>query len=387
MAVEIKVPRLGWNMEQGTFLGWLKRDGDAVQAGEPLFTLEGDKAVEEIEATESGILHRLANGPKEGEVVAVGAVLGHLTAAGEIVDAPPPGPPVPSSIVAAPPVAVPEAEPVAALPRRRAISPRARKAAANLGVDWTQLVGTGRNGRVRERDVLDRANRPAATVAPRVRQVIADRMMHSLRSTAPVTLTTTVDATNLVSLRNQFKVAHAGEAVVPSVTDFFVKLTARALQMHPHLNARWKDDQVVALPEIHIGLAVDTEAGLLVPVIRDVPRLSLQQVARRSRQLIEKARRRLLTAEDMRGGTFTITNLGPFDIDAFTPIIHWPECAILGVGRIHKQPAVVEDRVVPREMVTLSLTFDHRLVDGAPAARFLQTLGKAVENPGPWLIE
>src|SRR5262249_53577731 len=158
----------------------------------------------------------------------------------------------------------------------------------------------------------------------------------------------------------------AGVAV-PSVSDFLVKLTARALQVHPQLNARWQDDRVVTLADVHIGLAVDTEAGLLVPVIRDVPRLSLQQVALRSRELIDRARRRALSAEEMQGGTFTITNLGPFDIDAFTPIIHWPEGAILGVGRIHKQPAVVEDRVVPRELVTLSLTFDHRLVDGAPA--------------------
>src|SRR5262245_57302564 len=162
MAVEIKVPRLGWNMEQGTFMGWLKRDGDAVQAGEPLFTLEGDKAVEDIEAMDSGILRRLANGPKEGEVVAVGAVLGYLTAPGENVESVPTsaGVPEPAAAVAA---AEPITDPVSARSRRLAISPRARKAAANLGVDWTQLVGSGRQGRIRERDVLARASKPAAS--------------------------------------------------------------------------------------------------------------------------------------------------------------------------------------------------------------------------------
>ena len=132
---------------------------------------------------------------------------------------------------------------------------------------------------------------------------------------------------------------------------------------------------------------MDTDAGLLVPVVRDVPGLSLRQLARQTRDLADKARRRQLTPDEMRGGTFTVTNLGAYGIDAFTPIINWPECAILGVGRIRRQPAVVNDQIVPRDAVTLSLTFDHRLVDGGPAARFLQTLCKGVENPAAWLVD
>jgi pyruvate dehydrogenase E2 component (dihydrolipoamide acetyltransferase) len=262
-------------------------------------------------------------------------------------------------------------------------------------VDAAQVQGTGRTGRVRERDVIAFANQSTKEPVPApgqpptsVRRTIAERMVHSLRTTAPVTLTTTVDATNLVNLRDQFKVtAPTAETVVPSVTDFFVKLTALALQKHPALNARWVGDRIETLAEVHMGIAVSTDGGLLVPVLRDVLRLTVRQLARVSSELVQKARARQLTPEDMRGGTFTVTNLGAFGIDAFTPIINWPECAILGVGRIHQQPAVVNQQIVPRDQVTLSLTFDHRLVDGAPAAQFLQTLSRGVENPAAWLVE
>jgi pyruvate dehydrogenase E2 component (dihydrolipoamide acetyltransferase) len=379
MANEIVVPRLGWNMEQGVFLGWLKRDGEAVQAGEPLFTLEGDKSAQEVEAVDSGVLRIAPGGPAEGDVVAVGTVLGHLA----------------TSVVGQASLLVPAEEEQARMlvlrATRQAVSPRARRVARELGLDARQVRGSGRNGRVRERDVLAHADqsRPSPTPAPsrasHTRRVIAERMLHSQRTTAPVTLTTTADATNLANLRGQFK-AVAAEAV-PTYTDLLVKLTALALRQHPLLNARWHDEQIVLSAEINIGVAVDTEAGLLVPVVRDVPALTLRQLARQTRALAEKARQRKLTPDDTRGGTFTVTNLGAFGIDAFTPIINWPECAILGVGRVQRRPAVVNDQLVPRDQVTLSLTFDHRLVDGAPASRFLQTLVQGVENPSAWLVE
>jgi pyruvate dehydrogenase E2 component (dihydrolipoamide acetyltransferase) len=209
-------------------------------------------------------------------------------------------------------------------------------------------------------------------------------MLASHHSTAPVTLTTTADAVNLVNLRNQFKAA--GGDNVPSYTDFLVKLTAVALAKHPLLNARWEGEQIVTPPDIHIGIAVDTDAGLLVPVVRDVPVLGLRQLSARTRDLATRARARQLVADELRGGTFTLTNLGAFDIDAFTPIINYPQCAILGIGRIERRPVVVGEQVVARDQVTLSLTFDHRIVDGAPAARFLQTLRSLIENPGPALM-
>jgi pyruvate dehydrogenase E2 component (dihydrolipoamide acetyltransferase) len=208
-------------------------------------------------------------------------------------------------------------------------------------------------------------------------------MMESRQTTAPVTLTSIVDATNLVNLREQFKTA--AREPVPSYTDFFLKLAAVALQKHPLLASRWTDSGILPAPSIDIGIAVDTDAGLFVPVVRAVPTLGLRQVAARTRELIERARKNELSARDMQGGCFTITNLGAFGVDAFTPLINPPECAVLGVGRIERRAVMDGARVVGRQLVTLSLTFDHRIVDGAPAARFLQTLTMCVTNPAPWV--
>jgi pyruvate dehydrogenase E2 component (dihydrolipoamide acetyltransferase) len=256
--------------------------------------------------------------------------------------------------------------------------------AKELGIDWTKLRGTGRTGRIRERDVRAAPTAREGTPLSPVRRIIAERMLESHRATAPVTLTTTADAANLVNLREQFKAAADG--AVPGYTDFLVKLTALALGKHPLLNSRWEGERIVTPEGVHVGIAVDTEAGLLVPVVRDVPALGLRQLAARTRDLAERARAGRLKAEELRGGTFTVTNLGAFGIDAFTPIINYPQCAILGVGCIGPRPAVAGGRVVARDQVTLSLTFDHRIADGAPAARFLQTLRAMIENPGPWLV-
>ena len=285
-------------------------------------------------------------------------------------------------------------------------SPRARRRAHELGVDWTAIKGTGKSGRIRERDVVSVARTPSTSSTPHrdlasgepnktgrtkstpIRRTIAQRMVASHLATAPVTLTTTVDATNLTGLRQQFKLSAAsvGE-VVPSYTDFIVKLLAFALKEHPMLNARWEDDVIVTYAESHIGIAVDTDAGLLVPVVRGVESLPLRTLAAQSKGLVDKARQQRLTSEEMQGGTFTVSNLGAFGIDAFTPIINGAQCAILGLGRIRRLPTYVEDQLVPRDMMTLSLTFDHRIVDGGPAARFLQTLSRAIENPAARLIE
>jgi pyruvate dehydrogenase E2 component (dihydrolipoamide acetyltransferase) len=212
-------------------------------------------------------------------------------------------------------------------------------------------------------------------------------MAESCRTTAPVTLSTTVNATNLVGLRRQFKATEPDGVDVPSFTDFVVKLTAIALRDHPLLNARWGDGDtpIIVSGEAHIGIAVDTEAGLLVPVIHGAAELGIRAVASRSRELIRRARERQLRPADM-GGTFTITNLGAFGIEMFTPIINLPECAILGIGKIERRPVMEGDKVVGQELMSLSLTFDHRIVDGAPAARFLQQLTRLIENPSPWLM-
>jgi pyruvate dehydrogenase E2 component (dihydrolipoamide acetyltransferase) len=212
-------------------------------------------------------------------------------------------------------------------------------------------------------------------------------MVASHQTTAPVTLSTRADATNLVNLREQFRATAKGpDDIVPSITDLVVKLAAIALVEHSRLNARWEEDDIVELTEIRVGVAVDTEAGLLVPVLPDVRFLGVRDIAARSRELIARARAGQLSTAELQGGTFTVTNLGMYGIDGFTPIINPPEAAILGLGAIRREPVFTDaDRVVPREMITLSLTFDHRVVDGAPAARFLATLRTGIENPAAWL--
>jgi pyruvate dehydrogenase E2 component (dihydrolipoamide acetyltransferase) len=398
MAVPVTVPRLGWNMEEGVFAGWLKQDGDTVRPGDPLFSVESDKATEDVETLDGGVLRLPPDGPRVGDKLAVGKVIAYLVQPGESVTFPG-GLKIAENvaktdtgyakegIAAGPADRQPHGRPDAE-PPHPAISPRARRVAAELDVDWTRLHGSGKSGRVRERDVRSAAERPASSahLSP-TRRIIAERMLRSARSTAPVTLTSQVDATNLVNLRAQFQIAGAaGGDPVPGYTDFFVKLAAVALNQHPALNARWENDRLAQEKQIHVGIAVDTEAGLLVPVVRDVPGLGLRQLAARSRDLVERARKRKLSAAEMQGSTFTVSSLGAFGIDTFSPVINYPEIAILGVGRVRRQPVAVGEQVVARDVVSLSLTFDHCAVDGAPAARFLQSLCKIVEAPGPWLL-
>ncbi len=382
MAIEITIPRLGWNMDEGVFAGWLKRDGEAVRAGEALFSLEGDKATQDVDAIDPGVLKIPASAPVAGDRVAVGAVIGYLLGPGE------------TDVEAEPPRVV-----AASVPSRRngpPSTPLARRLARELGVDWTQLRGSGQGGRVRKVDVeaAAQSREKPPTFEPKTRSIpitqarrtIAARMVQSSQTNAPVTLTTTVDATNLVNLRRQFKEAGAQGRIVPGFTDIVVKLTALALRDHPVLNGRWAVDRIELFDEPRIGIAVETDLGLFVPVIHDAATLGLVTLAERARALIERARENRLTPGEMQGGTFTITNLGAFGVEAFTPIINPPESAILGMGRIARLPVMDGDRVVPRDRMTLSLTFDHRVVDGAPAARFLQRLGQSIENPAPWLI-
>jgi pyruvate dehydrogenase E2 component (dihydrolipoamide acetyltransferase) len=375
MPIPITIPRLGWNMDEGTFAGWLKQDGDAIRPGDRVFSLESEKATEEIECLDGGTLHIPAEGPKPGGKLPVGTVIGYLLQPGESVADVKAQSSIPKTQTTSNrEVSNPKPNERPEKTGGRTISPRARRVAREAGIDWTALRGTGRTGRIRERDVRE----AVGAVSP-IRRVIAERMLASVRSTAPVTLTTTADATNLVRLRAQFK----SDETVPSYNDILVKLTATALGEHPWMNSRWDENRIVLQESIHIGIAVDTDAGLLVPVIRDANRLSLAEIAVRSRELIARTRASALRADEMRGGTFTITNLGAFGIDAFTPIIHSPECAILGGGRIARIPIVRGDEVVAGDVMTLSLTFDHRIVDGAPAAQFLQALVRLIEGLSP----
>jgi len=410
-------------MDEGTFGEWLKRDGDFVERGQALFVLEGEKSAQDIESFDQGTLRIPPNAPQPGDTVKVGQVLAFLVEKGEAA----PFEQGTRAATVAKPQAAAKAEAAtrepsidsgeakkrvapAATPAHAAASPRARRLAVQAGVDLTTVKGTGSTGRIRERDVAAAAKpqagvavaghaasalhssksttvkRRTLAVSP-VRKTIAARMFAGTHETAPVTLTTRCDATNLVSLREQFRATEQDQLrLIPSYTDLLVKLTALVLERHPLLAAQWNDREILLPEAFHIAVAVDTDAGLLAPVIRDANRLTLRQIAAESRELSELARCGKLSAEQMQGGVFTITNLGMFGIDAFTPIINLPQCAILGVGRIVREPAVVNDQVVPRDQMTLSLTFDHRVVDGAPAARFLNDLRQAIEQPGAMLV-
>ena len=276
-------------------------------------------------------------------------------------------------------------------------TPVARRFAAEAGIDLADLTASRPGGRIQREDVeaaiaarrqpvlVDEA---ATQIVPhsRIRQITAQRMSESARLTAPVTLTTEADATELVALRQQLKASYARRGLaIPSYNDIYIKLTAAALQDHPGLNSSWSEEGLILHNDINIGFAVETEKGLLAPVLRDVTAKSLREVAAETTRLIEGAHQERLGLESMQGGTFTITNLGMYGIDAFTPIINLPQAAILGIGRIVCKPAVHEGEVVPRQMVALSLTFDHRVVDGAPAARFLNTVREYVSEPILWL--
>jgi len=277
------------------------------------------------------------------------------------------------------------------------MSPVARRMAAEADISLEELTAIRPGGRIQREDVeaaiASRRQSVQAGEAPsqfeshsRIRQITAQRMAESAHTTAPVTLTTEADATELAALREQLKSSYSRSGLaVPSYNDIYLKLTAAALQEHPALNASWSDDGLILHGGIHIGFAVETEKGLLAPVLRDVPAKSLRVIAAETASLIEGTRRERLSHEAMQGGTFTITNLGMYGIDAFTPIINLPQAAILGIGRIVCKPAVHDGEVVPRQMVALSLTFDHRVVDGAPAARFLNTVREYVSEPILWL--
>jgi pyruvate dehydrogenase E2 component (dihydrolipoamide acetyltransferase) len=286
--------------------------------------------------------------------------------------------------------------------RRITISPFALRIAAEQGIDWTKLKGSGTSGRITARDVqlaVAHALTPAVAPTPpadtrlemsSTRRTIAERMALSARTTAPVTLTTEGDATRLVDLRAALKNAPVSpEQPVPSYGDLLAKIVAQGLIEHPSLNARLEGTEIIQSTSVHMGIAVDTVRGLLVPVLRNAESKGLWQIARESADLIERALAGRISLGELHGGTFTITNLGMFDIDAFTPIINLPQCAILGVGRIVPKQVVIEvdsQHVAIRHMMFLSLTFDHRVVDGAPAARFLQRIKQLVENPYLWLV-
>ena len=443
MAVELRMLQMDQTMTKGKIGKWLVKEGDTVTEGQPLLEIETDKVVHEQESPTDGIIAQIL--AEEGTNVPVNSILAVIGAPGEDVarieadttpeqqvQAEPEQPKPTASAIGDAPKASPAArqlaeklaidlaEVTASGPGGRILegdvqryidlrgpvpsvetarlkaSPLARRLAKEHGVDLSAIVGSGPDGRIVRDDVLQVASttpeipaietpalQQAAEVIPMdgIRGIIAERMTLSIQTNASVTLHTEVDATAFVELRGMLNDKLQAREVSLTYTDLLVKVVANALREHPRLNATLTDEGIHLLQEINIGVAVALEDGLVVPVVRNADRERLSEISEQVKNFAERARSNQLTPGELQGGTFTITNLGNFGIDAFTPIINPPESAILGVGRILKKPVVHEDEVVIRSMLTLSLTFDHRVVDGAPAAQFLQTVSGYIQDP------
>ncbi|MHB1416763.1 MAG: dihydrolipoamide acetyltransferase family protein [Chloroflexota bacterium] len=415
MSFRLTMPQLGLAMQSGNIVEWYKNDGDMLKPGDPVFAVETDKAVQDFEAPVGGkfrIIPEIRNQSLPVSVP-VDSMIGYILGEGEEM----PGAEASSGAqeekqpVGAAAVVAEAAPAVEQTSRRIKASPLARRLAERAGLDLA-TIAPGERGKIQARDVevaiaAKQAAAPVAMptpVAPKaapisaplagqavpmtqVRRVIAQRMAESAQTTAAVTEVTEADATKLVEFREQAKASLQAEGQpVPSYTDLIIKLVALALHEHPALNATLAGDEIIQMNDVHIAVAVDSEEGLRVPVVRDALHKSVYEISLETKALAEKVRTRKISPDDLQGGTFTITNLGNYGIDAFTPIINLPQCAILGVGRIISKPAEWQGQIALRKMVTLSLTFDHRIVDGGPAARFLNRVRQYVEDPHLWLI-
>ncbi len=426
MAVEIKVPSVGESVTEGTLSRWLKQDGAAVRQDEPVCELETEKATTEVPAPASGTLHITV---PAGQSVTIGAVLGRIEEGAAAPTTPPPGKPgkpAPAARAKAAPeeAPAPPSQPPKTGEREVILSPAARRLAAEEGVDVHALQGTGRGGRVTKEDVLNqRAARPegqddgrAAAAQPEpqpppapeplvapvaapagrenrqrmssIRQRIAERLVASQKTTATLTTFNEADLSAVLALRSQYKDRFQEKHGVPlGFMSFFVKACVEALRAYPVVNARLDGGDIVFPEYYHIGVAVSTERGLMVPVIRDADRLGFAGIEKAIAELAQKARDGKITVDDLQGGTFTITNGGVFGSLLSTPILNPPQSAILGMHAIQKRPVAVNDQVTVRPMMYLALSYDHRLIDGRDAVRFLVRVKECVENPERLLLE
>jgi pyruvate dehydrogenase E2 component (dihydrolipoamide acetyltransferase) len=408
MAVELRMPRFGLTMHEGTVRRLFKTAGDAVAAGDALYEVETEKVLYEVEAPQDGTLAVVV--VEEGATVPCGGLIGVIAEPKENVEEVAKRYAAVATAQAAPsPAPVsggPVAKGVAPTAARSPASPLARKRAAELGVELERIAGTGPGGRITREDVeraaafLQRQPAAASESSPAVkpaalhpetspskpvhtvpfagaRRTIAHRLHQSLLASAQITLTTEVDVGPAARERERLR----RQGLATTWTDLAIWAAARALRRHPRLKARLEEDQIIEPAPANIGFAVALDEGIIVPVVCDAAAKSIATIAAERRALAERARTGKLTLEEVSGANFTITNLGSWGIDAFTPIVNLGQAAILGLGRLVRKPAVFEGQVAIRPMVTFSLSFDHRLVDGAPAAAFLQTF-VAVLNTG-----
>jgi pyruvate dehydrogenase E2 component (dihydrolipoamide acetyltransferase) len=405
MPIDIKIPRLGWSMEEGVFIGWLKKDGDLVKSGDLLFTLEGEKAAQDIESTDSGTLRIPKDSPQAGATVKVGQVIGLLAADNEAVNAnqlpanqplvePIKAPatgvkidPLPHS--AAPVIPATTFNETAVAP---ACSPRARRHAVELGVEVNRLQGSGSTGRIIEADVVKAAasqsNPRMAGQVSTMRRSIAERTALSFSQIPHFYLRAEVDVTRLVEMReNLVGVVEKECGVRITLTDFLLHAQAIALRDFPAVNAVWQNERLVNYTDADIGVVVGLPDGLLIPVIRAAQKLSLVQTARERGRLIEGVRAGRFSAETLAGGATSISNLGTTRTDEFAAIIAPHQSSMLAVGRAAQRPYVVDGRLEIRTTLRLCLSMDHRVTDGGPAAEFLGKIVELLENPAALVNE
>jgi pyruvate dehydrogenase E2 component (dihydrolipoamide acetyltransferase) len=380
MPTDVIMPALGVAQETGKVLKWLRAEGDEVKQGAPLMEIETDKVTVEVEAPASGTLAGIRF--DEGADVPVGDVVALILAAGEeapaaapaSVDAGEPEPPVPAATGGN------GSRATVRRARRPLASPKARRIAKERGVDVASLAGSGPRGAVLAADVEgagDGARRPAEVGA--IWQRMAERTTQSWQTAPHFYLSRDVDAGRLEAWRASARKREGYERLTH--TDLLVKVSAAALQRHPRVNAAWRDGGVAANDGVNVGIAVAVDDGLVVPVVHGADGLELRALVERRAELVESARAGKLRPDDVGGGTFTISNLGMYGVDAFAAILNAPQAAILAVGRIADRIVPVDGRPEVRPMCTLTLSFDHRVVDGARGAQFLETLAELIEEP------
>jgi pyruvate dehydrogenase E2 component (dihydrolipoamide acetyltransferase) len=404
MATKVMMEALSPTMEEGRLVEWKKAEGDPVVTGDVIAEIETDKAVMDLVARADGVLIKQLF--PAGATVPVASVIGFIGEPGEVVDAeasspaPDPADPVAAAEAAPAPVAVADAPslPASTGTERVKASPVARRMARERGIDLSQLTGSGPEGRIIKRDVEEPVAK-AVTAAPEVagaagrpgepyedvplsqiRKTIAKRLAQSIGPIPTFYLTTEVDMERAAESRTALNTEFGDEGRV-SFNDIILKAVSSALIQHPACNAWWQDDHIRYWNEVHLGMAVAIPEGLITPVIRHTEHKSLRVISAEARELAERARDRRLTPEEYTGSTFSVSNLGMLDIDEFTAIINPPEAGIIAVGRIVETPVVSEGQITIRRRMRLTMSCDHRVIDGATGAEFLRTLKRMLENP------
>jgi pyruvate dehydrogenase E2 component (dihydrolipoamide acetyltransferase) len=402
MAIAVLMPKQGQFVESCLIIKWNKKEGDKVKAEEPICEVETDKAVFEVEAPEAGTILRIFY--KEGDDVPVLDTIAIIGEPGEKIEHL-----IPTKTTSVPKgeygkkqkVVIPDESLKKIKPSLKigliSISPVARRLAEEKGIDFSQLIGTGPGGRIIKKDIEKAIVEGEALVSSTVsenflapakeitvegvRKIISERMMTSLQSTAQLTLNASADASNLLACRESLKSSPPMKGLnTINMNDFLLYIVAHILPKFKNMNAHFLKEKILEFEQVHLGFAVDSPRGLMVPVIHNAHLLSLKEISKEARRLITACQKENILPDELEGGTFTVTNLGTMGVESFTPILNIPQVAILGVCNVSLKPMLKEDKIQFIPHLGLSLTFDHRAIDGAPAAKFLQELNRHIAN-------